>query len=582
MTFTRGCVWLRIHEFTRSVNSKSSSWRISCLRACSSNSWGSSSSVGSEYDGKITTVNAQYLGKYFGLTTFSEQDIKEAYVRISGDKDIENPLSRSVIEKHVDKNDSIDSELEKKMIVRSLMYELSNDTKNTTQSLNSSMLLSQRKLFDITSVANYRHDDQRSISYDEFFKKMQEIGDSVDARVWPVALCNALCGISIGIMIPCMPMLVQQIQITPSQFGVVVSAFGVAKLINNIPSGHIVDIVGRKPMMVWGMGLCGLSIAGAGYTLFPGFGVPWLILCRLATGSSLSVLSAGSQMYITDISNQRNRARMFVPMQTSFHLGMVFGPVLGGVLVDIIGISNTFFTVGCLCMGIGVMNQQLIMETMQFKPVIEAKAVAQSLKASFSNTFKKWEDLRHNIELRRVTGLNAMYWFVLSGAQMTLLPIILYQPPFEFNSMEIGGLFAYMSTVTVLTSPRLARLADKFDKVYTMLGCSTLIGIGIIGIPLASNGLELVLAITPMNIGSTGLSILPVAYSSDIVETKDRAQAQSLIRTLGDVGFVGGATAGGFLADMISIPTTLFLNSGLMVTYAMSWLFVKKFRKSKP
>lgn len=382
-------------------------------------------------------------------------------------------------------------------------------------------------------------------------------------------------------MIPCMPMLVQQIQITPSQFGVVVSAFGLAKLIINIPSGQLVDIIGRKPLMVWGMKCVGISIASAGFTLFPGFGVPWLVLCRIATGSSLSVVTAGFQMYITDISNHLNRARMFVPLQSSFHLGMIFGPVLGGLLINTIGISNTFFTVGFLCVGIGILNQKLLIETLNIKKFILNKnnttELLSILTNSFNTAFIKWKFLFENLPLKRLIGLNTVYWFVLSGTQMTLLPIILYKPPFEYNAIQIGGLFAYMSCITILTSPYVAKLADKYDKVNTMLGCSSLIGLGIIGLSQATSTLGLLSAITPITVGATGLSTIPTAYSSDIVHTTDRAQAQSLIRTCGDIGFVGGATTGGLIADVISIPSTLYFNSSLMLTYAISWFILKQF-----
>jgi len=390
-----------------------------------------------------------------------------------------------------------------------------------------------------------------------------------------------VAGISIGIMVPCMPMLVKQIDISPADFGVVVSAFGFAKLISNIPAGFLVDVLGRKPMMVWGMGLIGVSIAGAGCTLFPGFGVPWLILCRLNTGMYLAGISAGAQMYITDISNQLNRARMFVPLQTSFNLGMIFGPVLGGALIEVMGISNTFFLVGSMCTGIGVLNHRILIETMKNKIGVDAQdkergPLVHAVARSFGTSFSKWAELLKNSELRKVVALNGTYWFVLCGTQFTLLPIILYQPPFEFSAVEIGGLFAYMSTVTVLASPHVARLADKFDKVYTMLGCSALLGLGIAGIPQASSTVELLAALTPMVVGSTGLGILPVAYSSDIVATSDRAQAQSLIRTFGDVGFVGGATVGGLVADLFSIPATLYGNSGLVISGAIAWLLVRR------
>lgn len=67
-----------------------------------------------------------------------------------------------------------------------------------------------------------------------------------------------------GIIIPCMPLLVSQLSIPPSEFGLVVSAFGLSKLLGNIPSGYFVEKYGRKPSMVAGLGMCGVGLGAIG------------------------------------------------------------------------------------------------------------------------------------------------------------------------------------------------------------------------------------------------------------------------------------------------------------------------------
>ena len=71
-------------------------------------------------------------------------------------------------------------------------------------------------------------------------------------------------GTSVGILIPCMPLLVSQLNIPPSEFGLVVSAFGLSKLIGNIPSGYFVEKYGRKPSMMVGLGMCGVGLGSIG------------------------------------------------------------------------------------------------------------------------------------------------------------------------------------------------------------------------------------------------------------------------------------------------------------------------------
>ena len=45
-------------------------------------------------------------------------------------------------------------------------------------------------------------------------------------------------------------------------------------------------------------------------------------------------------------------------------------------------------------------------------------------------------------------GLNMGYWLVLSGVNMTLLPMILVDPAFVLSSVEVGSVFAGISVVS--------------------------------------------------------------------------------------------------------------------------------------
>lgn len=75
-----------------------------------------------------------------------------------------------------------------------------------------------------------------------------------------------------------MPLLVSQLHIPASEFGLVISAFGLSKLIGNIPSGYFVEKYGRKPIIMAGLGMCGVGLGSIGACL----------LCSLITESDAS------------------------------------------------------------------------------------------------------------------------------------------------------------------------------------------------------------------------------------------------------------------------------------------------------
>ena len=102
------------------------------------------------------------------------------------------------------------------------------------------------------------------LSYEDFKKSTLKIGESLDNKILPLAASFLMVGGSIGIIIPCMPLIVKILAIPSSAYGFVVGAFGVSKLLGNIPSGYYVDKYGRKPAMVLGLSLCTIGIGGLG------------------------------------------------------------------------------------------------------------------------------------------------------------------------------------------------------------------------------------------------------------------------------------------------------------------------------
>jgi len=123
-----------------------------------------------------------------------------------------------------------------------------------------------------------------ALSYEDYESTIRKIAGKLDQRLVPIACSFLFSGSSIGVILPCMPLLIQALEISTSQFGLVISAFGLSKLLGNIPSGYLVDKYGRKPVILAGLGLCTVGIGGISLALLPGFGITHLILCRLCTG----------------------------------------------------------------------------------------------------------------------------------------------------------------------------------------------------------------------------------------------------------------------------------------------------------
>ena len=218
----------------------------------------------------------------------------------------------------------------------------------------------------------------------------------LDPRVYTLATSMCIVGTSVGVVIPVMPLLVHELAISTSQFGLVVAAFGASKLIGNIPAAYLVERYGRRPCLIYS--LLGIGTAMGGICFVHSF--VGLAGARFATGLGVSLYIAASTMYNTDISTPLNRARTLAPVMAAFSAGMAIGPALGGYMAGTVGVHPTFVVVGAAFASTAGLNWMAITET---KPPSLEKQPA-SLQENVATMMTQWRDLLQSKQLVSVLG----------------------------------------------------------------------------------------------------------------------------------------------------------------------------------
>jgi hypothetical protein len=89
-----------------------------------------------------------------------------------------------------------------------------------------------------------------------------------------------------------------------------------------------------------------------------------------------------------------------------------------------------------------------------------------------------------------------------------------------------------------------------------------------------SSALLLVPVLVPLAMGQIVMNSVPVSLVADLTQGHERAQALSLLRASGDLGYMCGATCSGLLATCTSIDTALQLN-GALAAAGMSYFAYK-------
>lgn len=425
------------------------------------------------------------------------------------------------------------------------------------------------------------------LTRNDFCNKIEALATELDvSRTVPISVSMLLVGSSVGIIIPVMPYVVQNLGITAGEYGVVVGSFALAKLFANVPAAVMVEKHGRKPFLVYSLVLVGLGVGGIAIC------TEWyhVGMCRTLTGVGVSLLSTAATLSIADCSTPLNRARTMAPMMSAFAAGTALGPALGGVLADNIGINNTFLAVGAFYFGLSAINKLAITET-QFSSELDRifpwnewmKAQKQKVLIpqdryldSFQNAVSQWSSIWKNPKVRNVVVMNGFYWFSLSGAQMTLLPLILTdQTGLAMTATQVGNIYMGMSLVQVLANPSIGYVVDKMGKAPGIIGGCGLLSVSMFALPFCTEFNQVASTLVFWALGSTVLGFTPTSYISDNVIDNKRAQALALLRTSGDIGFLFGAATMGNAADVMGMDVAVHTSSTILLA-ATSWFGIRR------
>ncbi|MEM9796028.1 MAG: TCR/Tet family MFS transporter [Pseudomonadota bacterium] len=157
-------------------------------------------------------------------------------------------------------------------------------------------------------------------------------------RSLPIAIVLAtvaLDAMGIGLILPVMPDLIQEVQgVTLGQAaiwgGLLATTFSIMQFLCSPTIGNLSDRFGRRPVL-----LLSLAVMAADYVLMALAGSIWLLfLGRIIGGIAASTMSTAAA-FMADISRPEEKAQNFGLISAGFGLGFVLGPAIGGLLAEL-------------------------------------------------------------------------------------------------------------------------------------------------------------------------------------------------------------------------------------------------------
>lgn len=149
--------------------------------------------------------------------------------------------------------------------------------------------------------------------------------------------------LGIGLVIPVLPTIMREMNISGTVVGYMTAAFAITQLIASPFAGRLTDKIGRKIITIIGLVIFSISqyLFGIGNT------VEVLFLSRILGGLGAAFNMPAVTAYIADITTLETRPKALGYMSAAISTGFIIGPGVGGFLAEL-GTRAPFFTAGIL------------------------------------------------------------------------------------------------------------------------------------------------------------------------------------------------------------------------------------------
>ncbi|KPN95451.1 MFS transporter [Lysinibacillus sp. ZYM-1] len=186
--------------------------------------------------------------------------------------------------------------------------------------------------------------------------------------------------LGIGLVIPVLPTIMNELHISGSVVGYMVAAFAITQLIASPIAGKLVDNIGRKVMIVAGLFIFGLSEFLFGL----GSSIEILFISRMLGGVSAAFIMPAVTAYIADITTLSQRPKALGYMSAAISTGFIIGPGIGGFLAEY-GTRVPFYAAGVLGFVAAILSLLLLKEPTRDTNEEEASpSISGSVKRVFS------------------------------------------------------------------------------------------------------------------------------------------------------------------------------------------------------
>lgn len=245
-----------------------------------------------------------------------------------------------------------------------------------------------------------------------------------------------------------------------------------------VPSGHLSQRFGARPMMVWGLLASGAGLAALATT--PDFTM--ICIARALSGIGQGMLFIGVQSYILDTASEDRKTRGAAIIVFGFQGGMITGMAIGSLLVTHIGQADVFKLAAAIAFLMAFYTVLVVPGARKLAKRAQTTQGATSISVMLRDLGRVLRDLEF---MRTMLLVGVPAKAVLTGVVIFALPLMLSSA--GYRQEDIGQILMIYAGSVMISSTYISGFVDRSKRSddVLLLGCFlsafALIGVGVIG-----------------------------------------------------------------------------------------------------